>query len=186
MPRCTASRRSAQTSWSVSGPGSEGGVTIEGLTVRIGPEAVVIVAAQPLRVLSSAVHGGGLASARAVVTLQVGRDDPCADPAGMLAAYARRAGVPEPFVGLLTGAWTEAATMGEEDGAGIPALAVATVGLSNATAAGRTPGTINIIVWAAARPAPAAVVNAVITVTEVKPLLLQAAGVCDSDGGPVS
>ena len=84
-------------------------MTIEGLTVRIGPEAVVIVAAQPLRVLSSAVHGGGLASARTVVNLHVGKDDPCADPAGMLAAYARRAGVPEPFVGLLTGAWTEAA-----------------------------------------------------------------------------
>ena len=167
-------------------------MTIEGLTVRIGPEAVVIVAAQPLRVLSSAVHGGGLASARTVVNLHVGKDDPCADPAGMLAAYARRAGVPEPFVGLLTGAWTEAATMAEEDGAGIPALAVATVGLSNRIAAGRAPvtgwthGTINIIVVVDADPEPAALVNAVITVTEVKTLLLQEAGVCDSDGGPVS
>ena len=42
--------------------------------------------------------------------------------------------------------------MGEEDGAGIPTLAVATVGLSNRIAAGRTPvsgwthGTINTIV----------------------------------------
>ena len=104
---------------------------IEGLAVRIGPEAVVVVAAQPLRVLSSAVHNGGFASARAVVNLHVGKDDPCADPPAMLAAYARRAGVPEPFVGLLTGAWTEAATIGEEDGAGIRTLAVATIGLSN-------------------------------------------------------
>jgi adenosylcobinamide hydrolase len=167
-------------------------VIIEGLTVRTGPEAVVIVAAQPLRVLSSAVHGGGLASARAIVNLHVGKDDPCADPAGMLAAYARRVGVPEPFVGLLTGAWTEAATVGEEDGAGIPALAVATVGLSNRIAAGRVPvtgwthGTINTIVVVDADPESAALVNAVITVTEVKALLLQEAGVLDSDGGPVS
>jgi adenosylcobinamide amidohydrolase len=167
-------------------------VIIEGLTVRTGPEAVVIVAAQPLRVLSSAVHGGGLASARAIVNLHVGKDDPCADPAGMLAAYARRVGVPEPFVGLLTGAWTEAATVGEEDGAGIPALAVATVGLSNRIAAGRAPvtgwthGTINTIVVVDADPESAALVNAVITVTEVKVLLLQEAGVLDSDGGPVS
>ena len=165
---------------------------IEGLTVRTGPEAVVIVAAQSLRVLSSAVHGGGLASARAIVNLHVGKDDPCADPAGMLAAYARRVGVPEPFVGLLTGAWTEAATVGEEDGAGIPALAVATVGLSNRIAAGRAPvtgwthGTINTIVVVDADPESAALVNAVITVTEVKALLLQEAGVLDSDGGPVS
>jgi len=167
-------------------------VVIGGLAVRTGPEAVVIVAAQPLRILSSAVHRGGLASARAVVNLHVGKDDPCADPAGMLAAYAHRAGLPEPFVGLLTGAWTEAATVGEEDGAGIPTLAVATVGLSNRIAAGRAPvsgwthGTINTIVVVDADPEPSALVNAVITVTEVKALLLQEAGVRDAAGGPVS
>ena len=165
---------------------------IGGLAVRIGPEAVVIVAAQFLRVLSSAVHGGGLASARAVVNLHVDKDDPCADPAGMLAAYAHGAGLPEPFVGLLTGAWTEHATVGEEDGAGIPALPVATVGLSNRIAAGRTPvsdwtrGTINTIVVVDADPEPSAFVNAVITVTEVNALLLQEAGVRDTAGGPVS
>lgn len=167
-------------------------MVIGGLDLGIGPEAVVIVAAQPLRVLSSAVHGGGLASARAVVNLHVGKDDPCADPAGMLAAYARGAGLPGPLVGLLTGAWTEHATLGEEDGAGIPALAVATVGLSNRIAAGRTPvsgwahGTINTIVVVDADPEPSALVNAVITVTEVKALLLQEAGVRDAAGGPVS
>jgi adenosylcobinamide hydrolase len=165
---------------------------IEGLGVRIGPEAVVVVAAQPLRVLSSAVHNGGFASARAVVNLHVGKDDPCADPPAMLAAYARRAGVPEPFVGLLTGAWTEAAAIGEEDGAGIRTLAVATVGLSNGIAAGRTAvsgwahGTINTIVVVDADPEPTALVNAVITVTEVKTLLLHEAGVRDAAGGPVT
>jgi adenosylcobinamide amidohydrolase len=165
---------------------------IEGLALRIGSEAVVIVAAQPLSVLSSAVLGGGLAPARAVVNLHVGKDDPCADPPAMLAAYARRAGVPEPFVGLLTGAWTEHATVGEEDGAGIPTLAVATVGLSNRSAAGREPvsrwthGTNNTIVVVDADPEPAALVNAVITVTEVKALLLQEAGIRDFAGGLVS
>ena len=86
-----------------------------------------------------AVHGGGFAAARAIVNLHVGKNDACADPPAMLTDYARRAGVPEPFVGLLTGAWTELAALGEEDGAGIPALAVATVGLSNRIAAGRAP-----------------------------------------------
>lgn len=165
---------------------------IEGLGVRIGPEAVVIVAALPLRVLSSAVHGGGFTSARAVLNLHVDKDDPCADPPAMLAAYARRAGVPEPFVGLLTGAWTEAAATGEEDGAGIRTLAVATVGLSNGIAAGRTPvsgwthGTINTLVVVDADPEPSALVNSVITVTEVKALLLHEAGVRDAAGGLVT
>ena len=165
---------------------------IEGLALRIGPEAVVLVAAETLSALSSAVLGGGLAPARAIVNLHVGKDDPCADPPAMLAAYARRAEVPEPFVGLLTGAWTEHATMDEEDGAGIPTLAVVTVGLSNRIAAGRgrvsrwAHGTINTIVAVDAEPEPAALVNAVITVTEVKALLLQEAGVRDLDGGLVS
>lgn len=167
-------------------------MVISGLAVRTGPEAVVIVAARPLRVLSSAVHGGGLASARAAVNLHVDKDDPCADPAGTLAAYAHNAGLPEPFVGLLTGAWTEHATVGGEDGAGSAALPVATVGLSNRIAAGRTPvsggahGTINTIVVVDADPGSSAPVNAVITVTEVKALLLHEAGVRDVAGGPVS
>ena len=165
---------------------------MEGLAVRIGREAVVVVAAHPLRVLSSAVHGGGFASARAVVNLHVDKNDPCADPSAMLAAYAQSAGVPEPFVGLLTGAWTEAATIGEEDGAGIRTLAVVTIGLSNAGAAGRTPvtcwthGTINTMVVVDADPDPSALVNAIITVTEVKTLLLHEAGVRDAAGRPVS
>lgn len=165
---------------------------IEGLAVWIGREAVVVTAAHPLRVLSSAVHGGGFASARAVVNLHVDKDDPCTDPSAMLAAYARSALVPEPFIGLLTGAWTQLATIGEEDGAGIPALAVATIGLSNAVAAGRTPvtgwrhGTINTVVVIDADPEPSALVNAIITVTEVKALLLHEAGVRDAAGGPVS
>ena len=167
-------------------------MTIDGIVVRADAEAVVIVSAQALCLLSSAVHRGGSVSARAVVNLHVGKDDSCADPSAMLTDYARRAGVPEPFVGLLTGAWTELAALGEEDGAGIPALAVATVGLSNRVAAGRAPvsrwmhGTINAIVVVDADPEPAALVNAIMTVTEVKALLLQEAGVRDDDGGLVS
>jgi adenosylcobinamide amidohydrolase len=165
---------------------------IEGIAVWIGQEAVVVAAAQPLRVLSSAVLNGGFASARAVINLHVDKNDRCEDPPAMLAAYARRAGVPEPFVGLLTGARTEAATTGEEGGAGLPALAIATIGLSNAVAAGRTfvsgwtHGTINTVVVVDADPEPSALVNAVMTVTEVKTLLLHEAGVRDSAGGPAS
>jgi iron complex transport system ATP-binding protein len=126
------------------------------------------------------------------VNLHVALDDPCTDPSALFGAYARAQSVPEPYVGLLTGAWTERATVGEESGAGIRTLAVATVGLSNRVAAGRAPvtqwthGTINTIVVVDADPEPAALVNAVMTVTEVKALLLNEAGVRDAAGGAVS
>src|ERR1700682_1686500 len=131
MPRCAAFRPSGQTSLSVSGSAFETAPMIDGLGVRRDSTAVVVTSQRPLLALSSAVHGGGLQSARAVINLHVATHHPCVAPAAMLEAFARRAAVPEPYVGLLTGAWTELATTGEEGGAGIATLAVATVGLSN-------------------------------------------------------
>jgi len=161
---------------------------IAGVSVEVGSEAVVVTSVEPLRVLSSAVHRGGFAAARAVVNLHVGKDDPCADPAGVIGAFARRAGVPAPWVGLLTGAQTERAAQAEEAAGGFRALAVVTVGLGNLVAAGRSsvatwaPATINTIVVVDADPEAAALVNAVITATEVKGLALREAGLL-ADGG---
>ncbi|HEX5528628.1 MAG TPA: adenosylcobinamide amidohydrolase [Methylomirabilota bacterium] len=161
---------------------------IAGVSVEAGREAVVLVSERPLRVLSSAVHQGGFVDARAVVNLHVGNNDPCADPAGMIAAYARRVGVPGPWVGLLTGARTERAAMAEEAIAHLSALAVTTVGLSNPVAAGHSPiaawapSTINTVVVVDADPEPAALVNAIITATEVKGLALRAAGLVVESG----
>ena len=155
---------------------------IAGVSVEAGREAVVLVSQRPLRVLSSAVHHGGFADARAVVNLHVDKNDPCADPAGMIAGFAARVGVPAPWVGLLTGALTERAAVALEVTKGLRALAVTTVGLSNLVSAGQspiaiwTPSTINTVVVVDADPEPAALVNAVITATEVKGLALRAAG----------
>ena len=155
---------------------------IAGVSVEVDRETVVVTSLTPLRVLSSAVHHGGFAEARAVVNLHVGKDDPCRDPAGMIGAFARRAHVPAPWVGLLTGAHTERAVQAEEAAGGFHALAVVTVGLSNPVAAGHSPvavwaaSTINTIVIVDADPEPAALVNAVITATEVKGLAMREAG----------
>ncbi len=161
---------------------------IAGVSVEAGREAVVLVSERPLRVLSSAVHHGGFVDARAVVNLHVDKHDPCADPAGMIAAFARRAGVPAPWVGLLTGAFTERAAIAQEATDDLRALAITTVGLSNLASAGHspiatwTPSTINTVVVVDADPEPAALVNAVITATEVKGLALRAAGLVVEDG----
>jgi adenosylcobinamide hydrolase len=71
-------------------------------------------------------------------------------------------------------------------------MAVATVGLANRVAAGRaeaTPwaaSTINTVIVVDGDPDPAALVNAVMTVTEVKALALMEAGVRDGDGHPAT
>lgn len=165
---------------------------IAGVSVEVGSGAVVVTSREPLRVLSSAVHHGGFAEARAIVNLHVGKNDPCTDPAGLIGAFARRTGVPAPWVGLLTGAHTERAVQAEEAAGGFHALAVVTVGLSNPVAAGSSPvatwaaSTINTIVVVDANPEPAALVNAVITGTEVKGLALREAGLLAAGGRAAS
>jgi adenosylcobinamide hydrolase len=157
--------------------------TIEGVEVEVDTEAVVVVAAAPLTVLSSAVVNGGLIPARSIVNLHVGLE--CDGPAAgrRVEALAARRRLPAPRIGLLTAARTERAEVAAESAGGIHAIAVATVGLSHPVAAGWSPaamgavGTINTIVIVDARVEPAALVNLALTITEVKVLVLAAAGV---------
>jgi adenosylcobinamide amidohydrolase len=161
---------------------------IAGVEVSVDREAVVVTAGEPLAVVSSAVVGGGFTSARAVVNLHVPKSLRLEETEARLAAFAERRRVPAPWVGLLTAAWTEKACVAEAEADGIRALAVVSVGLSNRIAAGLaraaawSPATINTIAVVDAAAEPAALVNAVITATEVKTLALTAAGVRCDDG----
>src|SRR2546426_282645 len=161
---------------------------IDGVEVTVDREAVVVTAAEPLAVVSSAVIGGGFTSARAVVNVHVPKSLRLEETEAQLAAFADRRRVPVPWVGLLTSAWTEKARVAEAEADGIRALAVVTVGLSNRVAAGLdraaawSPSTINTIVVVDAVAEAAALVNAVITATEVKTLALTSAGVRCADG----
>jgi len=161
---------------------------IEGIEVAVDREAVVVTAREPLTILSSAFVGGGFTAARAIVNLHVRKDVPAEETDGLLPRFAERRGLREPWVGLLTSAWTEKAVIAEATGSGLTALAVVTVGLSNRIAAGQTPigvwapSTINSIVVVDGAPEAAALVNAVMTVTEVKTALLAAAEVRCDDG----
>src|SRR5213076_1113925 len=161
---------------------------IEGVEVTVDREAVVVTAAEPLAVVSSAVVGGGLTSARAVVNLHVPKSLRLEETEARLAAFAARRGVPVPWVGLLTAAWTDKACVAEAETDCVRGLEVVSVGLSNRIAAGLdraaawSPSTINTIVVVDAVAEPAALVNAVITATEVKTLALTAAGVRCDDG----
>lgn len=167
--------------------------TIPGVALEVDREAVLVTSASPLTVLSSAVVGGGFALARALVNLHVPKNFPCEPPEAALTDFVGRRGVPRPYVGFLTSAWTEKAEVAYEEGRGVVALAVVTVGLGNPVAAGRSPvvaapapSTINAIVVIDADASPAALVNAALTVTEVKTATLAACGVACADGGVAS
>jgi len=115
-----------------------GARALDGVEVTVDREAVVVRARAPLTVVSSALVGGGLARARAIVNLHVPKDLIEADAEARLARFAGRRGLPAPWVGLLTSAWTEKAEVARASGGGLHALAVVTVGLSNRVAAGAT------------------------------------------------
>jgi adenosylcobinamide amidohydrolase len=166
---------------------------IDGVEVTVSPAAVLVAADRLLTVISSAAANGGLTSARAIVNVHVRHDMPWQDAAVTVEAFVRRHAVKGPVVGLLTAAATDKAEVAVERAADITALAIATVGLSNVIEAGTrmraevpSPSTINTIVVLDADPEAAALVNVVMTVTEVKTAVLAAARVRCADGGAAS
>jgi adenosylcobinamide hydrolase len=161
---------------------------IEGVEIEVDGEAVVVAAREPLTILSSALVRGGFTTAGAIVNLHVRKNIPEAGTDGLLARFADRRGIRGPWVGLFTSAWTEKAVIAEATGFGLTALAVVTVGLSNRIAAGQTPvaewapSTINAIVVVDGAAEPAALVNAAMTITEVKTALLASVDLRCDDG----
>jgi adenosylcobinamide hydrolase len=161
---------------------------IDGIEVAVDREAVVVTAREPLTVVSSAFVRGGFAAARTIVNLHVPKDLREDQADDLLPRFAAERGIAGPWVGLLTSAWTEKAEVAEAREGGLSALAAVTVGLSNRVAAGESstavwaPSTINAIVVVDGAPEPAALVNVVMTVTEVKTALLAAAEIRCDDG----
>jgi adenosylcobinamide amidohydrolase len=162
---------------------------IADVDVQVDREAVVVTGATPFVVVSSAVTGGGFTTARTIVNVHVHKNYPWHAGDLALEQFTSRRAIPAPWVGLLTSAWTDRAELADVVGDGVTALAVTTVGLGNVVAAGLTPpalavspSTINTIVVVDADPEPSALVNAVMTVTEVKALVLLEAGVRCADG----
>ena len=91
---------------------------IDGIEVAVDPEAVVVMAREPLTVLSSAFVRGGFTAARAIVNLHVPKDLREEQTDGLLPSFAVRRGIPGPWVGLLTSAWTEKAEVATATGCG--------------------------------------------------------------------
>lgn len=149
-----------------------------GVTLELDRDALILRSARPLRCLSSAIAGGGMTDVCAILNRHVDKGYDHRNPAGDLIVYARGRGIDGAFVGLMTAVQLKearAVILCEGD---LVVAAVVTAGVRNATAAGTSlpytscPGTINVILLADAHLTPAAMVNAVITVTEAKTALL--------------
>nr|WP_035929163.1 adenosylcobinamide amidohydrolase [Pseudofrankia saprophytica] len=141
--------------------------------------------AAPVRMISSAVLGGGLARGEWVINAGVAQDYRRDDPAGHLSEIAAELGLPEGGgAGLMTAADVRQ-MCGASDGG---VRCDATVGLSYPTWAAASgdlptraarwhPGTVNLVCLLPVRLSDAALVNAVVTATEAKSQALLEAGV---------
>jgi adenosylcobinamide hydrolase len=133
----------------------------------------------PLLALSSAPYGGGWGERQWILAAQVTDGYRRADPAGHLAGLAGSLELDGPGIGMLTAVDVRMVSTGREDGV----AAAVTVGLSHpswaAAATGTAApavGTVNIIAVLSRRLSRAALVNAVMTVTEAKSQALWEAG----------
>lgn len=126
--------------------------------------------------------------ARYLLNRHVHRDYNCAEPAADLVAFARERGITEAFVGQMTAVSLHKAQVRTLRAEALTVAVVVTAGISNTTTPGLSPpamtgpGTINLILLIDACLTPAAMVNAVITATEVKTQVLMARGIRTPEG----
>ena len=149
---------------------------------------------RPTPIVSSAVLNGGAVSANHIVNLNIRNQlntglNVRQPPELTLAQYCKKRGWPGTTVGLMTAASMDSFRMVQAAEQGVEFFVLATAGLSNARRAGdyaedrkigtigTTAGTINIICLTTAALTQAAMVEAVITVTEAKTAALQNLGI---------
>lgn len=161
-----------------------------GVTLTRTAEFAHIQSDRPLLMLSSAIIGGGLVSARDIINRHVDKTYANDDPVADLVAFARTHAIAEPFVGLMTAVYLDKMRIATRTVGELCVAAVVTCGVGNAVCAGVSapasprPGTINIIVLVDGNLTPAAMVNAVITTTEAKTHVLLNHAVHTPDGLP--
>jgi adenosylcobinamide hydrolase len=167
-------------------------IPIQGISISQTDEAIHVQSEEQLVTLSSAIIGGGFSCVRHILNAHVDKNFNSPNPKNWLRSWATAMDIHESFIGLMTAVKLSKAriTFLESNGLGVGALV--TAGVRNASAAGVTPpflsnpGTINIILLLNARLTRAAMLNAVITVTETKTAVLMEKNTLTSDGDPAT
>jgi iron complex transport system ATP-binding protein len=150
-----------------------------GISLNVDETLLLLRSHSRLRVLSSAVVGGGDVSTQVILSRHVDKSYRHPRPAQDLQMFARQRGITDPFVGLMTAVFLHKVITRNAQQDAMQLSIILTAGFGNATAAGLSPsaspqpGTINIIALLDANLSPAARVNAIITITEAKTALLQ-------------
>jgi iron complex transport system ATP-binding protein len=161
-------------------------VRFPGVAFSVSSDRILLRSDRPFRFIASTTVGGGIGTARSVLSLRVKRNFNCGNPPALLRREAAALGIDGRFIGFLTALDLERAALLEAD---MPRLLVlVTAGTSNAATPGRSPvarlqpGTINIVALVDARLSPSALVAAVKVVTEATTLALLEAGVRTPEG----
>ncbi|GJL53328.1 MAG: hypothetical protein NPIRA02_04600 [Nitrospirales bacterium] len=168
---------------------------------RIADRTLVIPFASSRRVISSAVHGGGIVRANGIINHQVldqnstsYHEDSEQDPSRFLGELAKQRGVHGRCVGLMTAVDMRCLVLHRVEADGLWVEGFFTVGVSNAVHAGESTvvysrqktqskvGTINIILLTNARLSSAAMVCAVGVATESKTATLLEESILNASG----
>jgi adenosylcobinamide amidohydrolase len=161
---------------------------MSGVMLRHLTHALHIQSQQSLHALSSAVYGGGETHIRHILNLGVPPNYSCGNYMEDLRQAASGLYIHEPYIGLLTAARIADAQVVTESNDHATVAVVLTLGISHPTAAGVSgcaefrPGTINTIVIVDGCLSPGARVNAVMTATEAKSLVLAECSVHTATG----
>lgn len=157
--------------------------------VVIDAQSVKITTSAPWHALSSALLGSGFTDFCSLFIYHVHKDYDHPEPWRHLQDIALTEQLTPPTIGLLTAASLERAQVITLSEGELQVSAVVTAGVSNATSAGLTPparltpaNTINIVMLVNHALSQAAMVNAVITVTEAKTDTLNRLGIKTPQG----
>jgi adenosylcobinamide amidohydrolase len=160
------------------------------MTLTLAGRMLVARFAEPQRVASWAIAGGGLRRSQSVVWLQVGDDElrPPVDARRWLQARLQAAGLPD-AVGMLTSRRLDAYADERCEYGGLRARCVTTVGLGNALRAGDPPGpsarigTINTLCSLSCALSPEALLEALALAAEARALAVREAGALSTRTG---
>ncbi|MCS6906476.1 MAG: adenosylcobinamide amidohydrolase [Anaerolineales bacterium] len=162
------------------------------IRVHIHPHSVTLLADTAWYALSSALLGSGFTEFRSLFIYRVDKEYDHPEPWRHLREIALEKQFPSPTIGLLTAVSLERTQLVRLEESGLSVCAIVTAGVSNATCAGLTlpvalgkAHTINIVTLVNCALSPAAMVNAVITLTEAKTDTLNRLGV-RTPGGEIA
>lgn len=153
--------------------------------------ALIVTSDRPFHTVSSSLFGGGCQQKKYLVNAQVPHGYSSADPWRDLEQRVHDLGLPiEETAGMMTAADVDQVVEGVAFGDQFCLRTYVTAGVGNAARAGvrrktypgYIAGTINIIVAIDGRLTEAALINAVITITEAKTAALQDSGIVIRDG----